>query len=60
LQEIEKILKEHKEKVTADIEQRVVVALNEMAPSGGLPLVQVPSTHKVVVLPQWFLKSKGQ
>jgi hypothetical protein len=32
--------------VTADIEQRVAVALNEMAPSGGLPLVQVPSTHK--------------
>jgi hypothetical protein len=24
----------------------VVAAVNEMAPSGGLPLVQVPSTHK--------------
>jgi hypothetical protein len=24
----------------------VATAVNEMAPSGGLPLVQVPSTHK--------------
>jgi hypothetical protein len=24
----------------------VAAAVNEMAPSGGLPLVQVPSTHK--------------
>jgi hypothetical protein len=32
--------------VTAEIEQRVVAAVNEMAPSGGLPLVQVPSGHK--------------
>jgi hypothetical protein len=45
-QEIEKRLKEHKEKVTTDIEQRVAAAVNEMAPSGGLPLVQVPSAHK--------------
>jgi hypothetical protein len=45
-QEIEKRLKEHEEKVTTDIEQRVVAALNEMAPSRGLPLVQVPSAHK--------------
>ena len=32
--------------MTADIERRVAAALNEMAPSGGLPLVQVPSAHK--------------
>jgi hypothetical protein len=29
-----------------DIERRVAAAINEMAPSGGLPLVQVPSAHK--------------
>jgi hypothetical protein len=29
-----------------DIEGRVAAALNEMVPSGGLPLVQVPSAHK--------------
>jgi acyl dehydratase len=45
-QELEKRLKEHEEKLTADIERRVAAALNEMAPSGGLPLVQVPSAHK--------------
>jgi hypothetical protein len=45
-QELEKRLKEHKEKLTADIERRVAAAVNEMAPSGGLPLVQVPSAHK--------------
>jgi hypothetical protein len=45
-QEIEKRLKEHDKKVMTDIEQRVVVTLNEMAPSGGLPLVQVPYAHK--------------
>jgi hypothetical protein len=32
--------------VTTEIERRVVAALNEMAPSGGLPLVQVPSDRK--------------
>ena len=32
--------------MTADIEWRVAAALNEMAPSRGLPLVQVPSAHK--------------
>jgi hypothetical protein len=32
-QEIEKILKEHEEKVTADIERRMFAALNEMTPS---------------------------
>jgi hypothetical protein len=32
--------------VTADIERRVAAAVNEMAPSGGLPLVQVPSAIK--------------
>jgi hypothetical protein len=45
-QELEKRLKEHKKKVTADIERRVAAAVNEMAPAQGLPLVQVPSTHK--------------
>jgi hypothetical protein len=45
-QELEKRLKEHEEKVTADIERRVAAAVNEMAPSRGLPLVQVPSAHK--------------
>jgi hypothetical protein len=45
-QELEKRLKEYEEKVTADIERRVAAAVNEMAPSGGLPLVRVPSTHK--------------
>jgi hypothetical protein len=44
-QELEKRLKEHEEKVTT-YERRVVAAVNEMAPSGGLPLVQVPSAHK--------------
>jgi hypothetical protein len=29
----------------ADIEWRVAVAVNEMAPAQGLPLVQVPSAH---------------
>jgi hypothetical protein len=32
--------------VSADIERRVAAAVNEMAPSGGLPLIQVPSAHK--------------
>jgi hypothetical protein len=32
--------------VTTNIERQVAATLNEMAPSGGLPLVQVPSTHK--------------
>jgi hypothetical protein len=32
--------------VTTDIERRVAAALNEMAPSGGLLLVQVSSSHK--------------
>jgi hypothetical protein len=32
--------------VTVDIERRVATAVNEMAPSGGLPLVQVPSAQK--------------
>jgi hypothetical protein len=59
-QEIEKILKEHGEKVTVDIERRVATALNEMAPSGGLPLVQVLLLTKVVALLQRFPKSKGQ
>jgi hypothetical protein len=45
-QELEKRLKEHEEKVTTDIERRVDATVNEMAPSGGLPLVQVPSAHK--------------
>jgi hypothetical protein len=45
-QELEKRLNEHEEKVTADIERRVVAAVNEMAPAQGLPLVQVLSTHK--------------
>jgi hypothetical protein len=59
-QELEKRLKEHEEQVTADIERRVAAAVNEMAPSRGLPLVQVPSAHKSIVLPWWFSKSKGQ
>jgi hypothetical protein len=29
----------------ADIERRVAAAVNEMAPTQGLPLVQVPSAH---------------
>jgi hypothetical protein len=45
-QELEKRLKEHEEKMTADIEQRVVAAVNEITPAQGLPLVQVPSAHK--------------
>jgi hypothetical protein len=45
-QELEKRLKEHEEKLTADIERRVAAAVNEMDPSGGLLLVQVPSAHK--------------
>jgi hypothetical protein len=45
-QGIEKRLKEHEEKVTTDIERRLAAVVNEMAPSGGLPLVQVPSAHK--------------
>jgi hypothetical protein len=32
--------------VTTNIERQVAATLNEMAPSGGQPLVQVPSTHK--------------
>jgi hypothetical protein len=32
--------------MAADIERLVAAAVNEMAPSGGLPLVQVPSAHK--------------
>jgi hypothetical protein len=32
--------------VTRDIEWRVTAIVNEMAPSGGLTLVQVPSAHK--------------
>jgi hypothetical protein len=32
--------------VTTKIERRVPAAVNEMAPSGGLPLVKVPSAHK--------------
>jgi hypothetical protein len=43
---LEKILKEHEEKVTADIQRRVAAVVNEMAPEQGLPLVQVPSAHK--------------
>jgi DNA-binding transcriptional MerR regulator len=45
-QELEKRLKEHEEKLTADIERRVAAAVNEMAPAQGLPLLQVPSAHK--------------
>jgi hypothetical protein len=45
-QELEKRLKEHEEKVMADIERRVAAVVNEMAPAQGLPLVQVPSAHK--------------
>jgi DNA-binding transcriptional MerR regulator len=45
-QELEKRLKEHEEKVTAHIERQVAAVVNEMAPSGGLPQVQVSSTHK--------------
>jgi hypothetical protein len=44
-QEIQKTLKEHEEKLTADIEQRVAATVNEMAPAQGLPLVQVPSAN---------------
>jgi hypothetical protein len=32
--------------VTADIEWRVAAAVKYMAPTQGLPLVQVPSAHK--------------
>jgi hypothetical protein len=32
--------------VTTNIKRRVAAAVNEMAPYGGLPLVQVPSAHK--------------
>jgi hypothetical protein len=45
-QEIEKRLEEYGEKVMTKIEWRVAAAVNEMAPSGRLPLVQVPSAHK--------------
>jgi hypothetical protein len=45
-QELAKRLKEHEEKLTADIEWRVATSINEMAPTQGLPLVQVPSAHK--------------
>jgi hypothetical protein len=41
-----KRLKEHEEKLTADIERRVAATVNEMAPAQGLPLVQVLSAHK--------------
>jgi hypothetical protein len=44
--ELEKRLKEHKEKLTVDIERRVAATVNEMAPTQGLPLVQVPSARK--------------
>jgi hypothetical protein len=44
-QELEKRLKEHEEKLMADIERRVAAVVNEMAPAQGLPLVQVPSAH---------------
>jgi hypothetical protein len=44
-QELEKRLKEHEEKLTADIERRVAAVVNEMVPAQGLPLVQVPSAH---------------
>jgi hypothetical protein len=59
-QELEKRLKEHEEKVKADIERCVAAVANEMAPAQGLPPVQVPSAHKAVVLPWRFPKSKGQ
>jgi hypothetical protein len=42
---VRKRLKEHEEKLTADIERRVATAVNEMAPAQGLPLVQVSSAH---------------
>jgi hypothetical protein len=45
-QKIEKRLEEHEKKVAGDIERRVAATVNEMSPSGGLPLVQVPSAHK--------------
>jgi hypothetical protein len=38
-QELEKRLKEHEEKLMADIEWRVAATVNEMAPTQGLPLV---------------------
>jgi hypothetical protein len=44
-QKLEKRLKEHEEKLTADIEWRVAATVNEMAPAQGLPLVQVLSAH---------------
>jgi hypothetical protein len=44
-QELEKRLKQHAKKLTADIEQRVATAVNEIVPAQGLPLVQVPSAH---------------
>jgi hypothetical protein len=40
-----KRLKGHEEKLTADIEWRVAATVNEMAPTQGLPLVQVPSAR---------------
>jgi hypothetical protein len=42
---VRKRLKEHEEKLTADIERLVAAAINEMAQAQGLPLVQVPSAH---------------
>jgi hypothetical protein len=45
-QETEKRHKEHEKKVMTNIERRVAAAVNEMAPSEGLPLIQVPSAHK--------------
>jgi hypothetical protein len=45
-QELETRLKEHEEKLTADIEWRVAADVNDMALAQGRPLVQVPSAHK--------------
>jgi hypothetical protein len=59
-QEIEKRIKEHEEKVTTDIKWRVAAAVNEMAPSRGLSLVQVPSAHKSSCAFAAAPKSKGQ
>jgi hypothetical protein len=44
-QELENRLKEHEEKLTVDIERQVAAAVNEMAPTQGLPLAQDPSAH---------------
>jgi hypothetical protein len=58
--EIDKRLKEHEQKVTADIERLLAAALNEMAPSRGLPKYKFLLLRKAVVLPHRFPKSKGQ